>query len=86
MPSDTFCIFATRDGFRVERILIQRSLLRPPIEVLRVTWCGNFLRDCTSIAEEVAAPHHSVTTPPIPRRPIWTPTARRDRLMSPAQS
>ncbi len=39
------------DGYRVERIVLQRSLRRPPRPYLRVTWRGNWIADCRSVAE-----------------------------------
>jgi hypothetical protein len=39
------------DGYRVERVVIQRSLRRPPRPYLRVTWRGQFIADCRSVAE-----------------------------------
>jgi hypothetical protein len=42
------------DGWRVERVLVQRDLRRPPVEMLRVTRRGYFIADCRSV-DEVAA-------------------------------
>jgi hypothetical protein len=39
------------DGYRVERILMQRSLRRPPRPYLRVTWRGYWIADCRTVAE-----------------------------------
>jgi len=39
------------DGYRVERILVQRSLRRPPRPHLRVTWRGHWIADCRTAAE-----------------------------------
>ena len=39
------------DGYRVERILLQRSLRRPPRAYLRVTWRGRWIADCASPAQ-----------------------------------
>jgi hypothetical protein len=42
------------DGYRIEPILAQRSLRRPPRPALRVTWRGYFLADCPTVAEVAA--------------------------------
>ncbi len=42
------------DGYRVEPILVQRSLRRSPRPALRITWRGYHVADCTSV-HEVAA-------------------------------
>jgi hypothetical protein len=42
------------DGYRIEPILAQRSLRRPPRPALRVTWRGYFLADCATVAEVAA--------------------------------
>jgi hypothetical protein len=39
------------DGYRVEPILVQRSLRRPPRAALRITWRGYLVRDCTTVHE-----------------------------------
>ena len=39
------------DGHRIELVLLQKSLRRPPRPALRVTWRGYFLADCTTVAE-----------------------------------
>jgi hypothetical protein len=39
------------DGYRVEQIVVQRSLRRPPRPYLRVTWRGHWVADCRSVAE-----------------------------------
>ena len=44
-------LFVSADGFRVEQILVQRSLRRPPRPYLRVTWRGWFVADCATIFE-----------------------------------
>jgi hypothetical protein len=35
----------SRDGYRVEPVMLQRSLRRPPRQFLRVTWRGYFVSD-----------------------------------------
>ena len=39
------------DGYRVEPILVQRSLRRPPRAALRITWRGYFMADCATVTE-----------------------------------
>jgi hypothetical protein len=39
------------DGYRVERVVIQRSLHRPPRPYPRVTWRREWIADCVSVAE-----------------------------------
>ena len=39
------------DGFRVEQIVVQRSLRRPPRPALRITWRGYFVADCSTVLE-----------------------------------
>ena len=39
------------DGVKVEQILVQRSLRRPPRQMLRVTHRGRWIADCTSVFE-----------------------------------
>jgi hypothetical protein len=39
------------DGYRVERILLQRSLRRPARPYLRLTWRGQYIADCASPAQ-----------------------------------
>jgi hypothetical protein len=41
----------TPAGYRVERIVIQRSRRGPPRPYLRVTWRGNWIADCRTVAE-----------------------------------
>jgi hypothetical protein len=41
----------TGDEYRVERILLQRSLRRPPRPHLRVTWRGQWIADCATPAQ-----------------------------------
>jgi hypothetical protein len=38
-------------GYRVQRILVHRSLRRPPRPHLRVTWRGRWIADCRTAAE-----------------------------------
>jgi hypothetical protein len=39
------------DGYRVEAILVQRSLRRPARPYLRVTWRGRLIANCATVAE-----------------------------------
>jgi hypothetical protein len=39
------------DGYRVEPILVQRSLRRPPRPFLGVTWRGRWIADCATVYE-----------------------------------
>ena len=39
------------DGYRVEPILVQRSLHRPPRPMLRITWRGYHIADCSAVHE-----------------------------------
>jgi hypothetical protein len=39
------------DGYRIEQISLQRSLRRPAVSYLRVTWRGYFIADCRSPVE-----------------------------------
>jgi hypothetical protein len=39
------------DGYRVEPILVQRSLRRPARAALRITWRGYFVADVHTVAE-----------------------------------
>jgi hypothetical protein len=39
------------DGYRVERILLQRSLRRPPRPYLRVARRGQWIADCASVTQ-----------------------------------
>lgn len=36
---------------RVEQILVQRSLRRPPRPALRITWRGTWIADCGTVYE-----------------------------------
>ena len=38
-------------GYRVEQILLQRDLRRPPVPYLRVTRLGYWIDDCRTVAE-----------------------------------
>jgi hypothetical protein len=38
-------------GYRVEPILVQRSLRRPPQPALRITWRGYHIADCATVYE-----------------------------------
>jgi hypothetical protein len=56
----------TAEGHRVEQILMQRSLRRPAVPYLRVTWRGYWIGDCTSpaeVAELVDLAHLDVLLP-----------------------
>ena len=44
-------VLVSPDGHRVERILVQRSLSRPPQEMLRVKHGTYLVADCATIAE-----------------------------------
>jgi hypothetical protein len=65
------------DGYRVEAILVQRSLRRSPRLYLRVTCRGRWLADCTTAAEVAALvaletlqqPRREVCTFRVTRRP-----------------
>jgi hypothetical protein len=39
------------DGYRVEPILVQRSLRKPPRPALRITWRGYYVADCSTVHE-----------------------------------
>lgn len=41
----------TLDGWRVEPVLVQRALTRPPRQMLRVRRGSYFVADCASVAE-----------------------------------
>jgi hypothetical protein len=48
-------VMVSPDGHRVERVLVQRSLRRPPKAYLRVRHGSYFVVDCATVAE-VAQP------------------------------
>ena len=50
-PSRRVVAMVSGDGHRVEQILLQRSLRRPPRAYLRITWRGWFVADVPSVAE-----------------------------------
>ena len=43
-------VMVSPDGYRVERILVQKSLSRPARGMLRVKHVSYFVADCTSVA------------------------------------
>jgi len=43
-------VMVSANGFRVEAILVQRSLRRPARPRLRVTWLGRLVADCATVA------------------------------------
>ena len=48
---DSCRAMVSADGYRIEPILIQRSLQRPPRAALRVTWRGRWIADCATVQE-----------------------------------
>src|SRR5215218_9247588 len=44
-------VLVSPDGYRVERILVRRTLDRPAREMLRVRHGTYFVADCTTVAE-----------------------------------
>ena len=44
-------VMVSPDGYRVERILVQKSLSRPARGMLRVKHGSYFVADCASVAE-----------------------------------
>ncbi len=48
---DSCRAMVSADGYRVEPILIQRSLRRPPRPALRITWRGYHVADCETVHE-----------------------------------
>jgi hypothetical protein len=44
-------MMVSADGYRIEAILVQRSLHQPPRQCLRVTWRGIWIADCATVYE-----------------------------------
>jgi hypothetical protein len=65
------------DGYRVERILVQRSLRRPPRPYLRVSWRGYWIADCRTVAE--VARYVDLATLTEERADVWRRGARAGR-------
>ena len=43
--------FVSSDGYRVEQVRAQQSLLRPSRPLLRVTWRGSHIADCATVRD-----------------------------------